>query len=138
MGADVRFVERDGLHRRRRFMSDVGGRAGAAQTFSEVRVWRFADLFLQLKVRSAPTPDVPITTRMTHKRSRPSRTIKRQEVQLGYSFWPRNKVLRLQSRVDRRACADESMVPDEVWIFFNINPHPMQPAQHYEAVSVSN
>src|SRR5882724_12596216 len=38
VGADVRFVERDGLHRRRRFMSDVGGRAGAARTFSEVRV----------------------------------------------------------------------------------------------------
>ena len=51
---DIRFVERDGLHRRRRFMSDVGGRADAAQTFSEVRVWRFADLFLQPKDRSAP------------------------------------------------------------------------------------
>jgi hypothetical protein len=52
VGADVRFVERDGLHRRRRFMSDVGGRAGAARTFSEV--WPFADLILQTKVRSAP------------------------------------------------------------------------------------
>jgi hypothetical protein len=52
VGADVRFVERDGLHRRRRFMSDVGGRAGAARTFSEV--WPFADLILQPKVRSAP------------------------------------------------------------------------------------
>jgi hypothetical protein len=51
VGADVRFVERDGLHRRRRFMSDVGGRAGAARTFSEV--WPFADLILQTKVRSA-------------------------------------------------------------------------------------
>ena len=51
VGADVRFVERDGLHRRRRFMSDVGGRAGAARTFSEV--WPFADLILQPKVRSA-------------------------------------------------------------------------------------
>ena len=33
VGADVRFEERDGLHRRRRFMSDVGGRAGAARTY---------------------------------------------------------------------------------------------------------
>src|SRR5258705_11571709 len=46
VGADVRFVERDGLHRRRRFMSDVGGRAGAAGTFSKVRAWPFADLIL--------------------------------------------------------------------------------------------
>jgi hypothetical protein len=54
VGADVRFVERDGLHRRRRFMSDVGGRAGAARTFSEVRAWPFADLILQPKFRFAP------------------------------------------------------------------------------------
>jgi hypothetical protein len=53
VGADVRFVERDGLHRRRRFMSDVGGRAGAARTFSEVRAWPFADLILQPKFRFA-------------------------------------------------------------------------------------
>jgi hypothetical protein len=59
VGADIRFVERDGLHRRRRFMSDVGGRADAAQTFSEVRVWRFADSFLQSKDRSAPTAAIP-------------------------------------------------------------------------------
>jgi hypothetical protein len=38
VGADVRFVERDGLHRRRRFMSGVGGRAGAVRTFFKVRV----------------------------------------------------------------------------------------------------
>jgi hypothetical protein len=57
VGADVRFVERDGLHRRRRFMSDVGGRAGAARTFSEV--WPFADLILQTKVRSAPQAAIP-------------------------------------------------------------------------------
>jgi hypothetical protein len=48
VGADVRFVQRDGLHRRLRFMSDVCGRAGAARTFSEV--WPFADLILQTKV----------------------------------------------------------------------------------------
>jgi hypothetical protein len=58
VGADVRFVERDGLHRRRRFMSDVGGRAGAARTFSEVRAWPFADLILQPKFRFAPTEDI--------------------------------------------------------------------------------
>src|SRR6266403_5156948 len=46
VGADVRFVEQDGLHRRRRFMSDVGGRAGAARTFSEVRAWHFSDVAL--------------------------------------------------------------------------------------------
>jgi hypothetical protein len=57
VGADVRFVERDGLHRRRRFMSDVGGRAGAARTFSEV--WPFADLILQPKVRFAPEAAFP-------------------------------------------------------------------------------
>ena len=59
VGADVRFVERDGLHRRRRFMSDVGGRAGAARTFSEVRAWPFADLILQPKFRFAPEAAVP-------------------------------------------------------------------------------
>ena len=53
MGADVQFVERDGLCRRHGFMSDIGGSAGAARTFSEVRAWPFADLFLQPKVRSA-------------------------------------------------------------------------------------
>ncbi len=58
VGADVRFVERDGLHRRRRFMSDVGRRAGAARTFSEVRAWPFADLILQPKFRFAPTEDI--------------------------------------------------------------------------------
>src|SRR5258707_11624289 len=70
VGADVRFVERDGLHRRRRFMSDVGGRAGAARTFSEVRVWPFADLILQPKVRSAPEAAVRSAALLTH--SRPS------------------------------------------------------------------
>lgn len=62
VGADVRFVERDGLHRRRRFMSDVGGRAGAgaARTFFEV--WPFADLILQTKVRSAPSAAIPASS----------------------------------------------------------------------------
>src|SRR5712672_903717 len=49
VGADVRFVERDGLHRRRRFMSDVSGPQAQLE-----RLWPLADLFLQPKVRSAP------------------------------------------------------------------------------------
>src|SRR3979411_2967738 len=57
VGADVRFVERDGLHRRRRFMSDVGGRAGAAHAF--LAVWHFAELILQTRGRSSPSAAIP-------------------------------------------------------------------------------
>jgi len=49
VGADVRFVERDGLHQRRRFMLEL---ADAQAQFE--RLWPLADLFLQPKVRSAP------------------------------------------------------------------------------------
>src|SRR5216684_3116396 len=40
--------------------ADVGGRAGAARTFSEV--WPSADLILQTKVRSAPSAAIPASS----------------------------------------------------------------------------
>jgi hypothetical protein len=53
VAADVRFVERDGFIDAV-VMSDVGGRVGAARTFSEVRARPFADLILRPKFRFAP------------------------------------------------------------------------------------
>ena len=49
VGADVRFVERDGLHRRRRFTSELADAHAQLE-----QLWPLADLFLQPKVRSAP------------------------------------------------------------------------------------